>query len=295
MLKSITKNKVLLIIGLSIFLAFTFSSVFARPYWHWGYRWYRPYIGIGVMVNALPYGYSTVIIDGVPYYYYDGYYLRPYHTGYIVVPEPPAVVATPPDAPQTKAPGEDTVIVYIPNSNGSYTSVVLTKNDKGYVGPKGEIYNSMPTVDQLKALYGVNSTAAAPASVSNKFQNGTITVKVVNSPALNGVTNYFSIFDVSDDPLTSPGILAVGQFVVSNGTGSGTAYMINRNANYHVVFTGGVMYNIGILADLTGKGNVLINGNYISESLSNTVNGNITITIDYGSFYRLFKLIEKGK
>lgn len=140
----------------------------------------------------------------------------------------------------------------------------------------------MPTIDQLKALYG--STPSIATSISNGFQNGKITVKVVKAPALNGITNYFSVFDVSDNPITSPGILAVGQFVVSNGSGSGIAYMINKNTDYPVLFTGNIMYNIGILADITGKGNVFTNGNFVSESLSNMVNGDTTITIDYGSF-----------
>ena len=44
--------------------------------------------------------------------------------------------------------------VSIPNSNGTFTAVKLTKHGKGYLGPQGEFYIGHPTVAQLKALYG---------------------------------------------------------------------------------------------------------------------------------------------
>ena len=47
------------------------------------------------------------------------------------------------------------VTVNITNSNGSITPVTLTKQGVGYVGPRGEYYNSLPTEEQLKqAGYG---------------------------------------------------------------------------------------------------------------------------------------------
>ena len=46
------------------------------------------------------------------------------------------------------------VTVNITNSNGSINTVRLRKQGVGYVGPKGEYYNTMPTEDQLKPLYG---------------------------------------------------------------------------------------------------------------------------------------------
>jgi uncharacterized protein YcfJ len=42
----------------------------------------------------------------------------------------------------------------IPNSNGSYTPVTLNKVGYGqYRGPRGEIYTSMPSAEQLKQAY----------------------------------------------------------------------------------------------------------------------------------------------
>jgi uncharacterized protein YcfJ len=48
----------------------------------------------------------------------------------------------------------NTVTVNITNSNGSVTPVVLRKQGVGYVGPRGEYYNNLPTPEQLKPVYG---------------------------------------------------------------------------------------------------------------------------------------------
>jgi len=48
----------------------------------------------------------------------------------------------------------DTVTIYVPNSNGSYTPITLVKHGNGYIGPQGEYYAGNPTVAQLKVLYG---------------------------------------------------------------------------------------------------------------------------------------------
>jgi len=49
------------------------------------------------------------------------------------------------------------IVVWIRNDNGSMTSVTLTRNYGGFVGPMGEYYSTMPTEDQLRALYGIRS------------------------------------------------------------------------------------------------------------------------------------------
>ncbi len=48
----------------------------------------------------------------------------------------------------------NTVTVNVTNSNGSITPVTLRKQGVGYVGPRGEFYNSLPTAEQLKPIYG---------------------------------------------------------------------------------------------------------------------------------------------
>jgi len=50
----------------------------------------------------------------------------------------------------------NTATINITNSNGSITQVKLRKQGVGYVGPKGEYYNQLPTEEQLKqAGYGL--------------------------------------------------------------------------------------------------------------------------------------------
>ncbi len=46
------------------------------------------------------------------------------------------------------------VTVWLNNSNGSRTSVRLTRSGPGYLGPRGEWYRSMPTGSQLRVVYG---------------------------------------------------------------------------------------------------------------------------------------------
>ena len=50
----------------------------------------------------------------------------------------------------------NTVTVNITNSNGSVSQVRLTKQGVGYVGPRGEYYDKLPTGEQLRqAGYGL--------------------------------------------------------------------------------------------------------------------------------------------
>ncbi len=49
---------------------------------------------------------------------------------------------------------QQSVTVWITNSNGSKTPVVLKISGPNYIGPKGEVYPSMPTEEQLRPLYG---------------------------------------------------------------------------------------------------------------------------------------------
>jgi len=48
----------------------------------------------------------------------------------------------------------NTVMVKVTNSNGSIIQVPLRKQGIGYVGPRGEYYDKLPTEDQLRPVYG---------------------------------------------------------------------------------------------------------------------------------------------
>ena len=48
----------------------------------------------------------------------------------------------------------NTAVVNIANSNGSTTPVMLHRSGNQWIGPRGEVYNNMPTEAQLKPVYG---------------------------------------------------------------------------------------------------------------------------------------------
>jgi len=48
----------------------------------------------------------------------------------------------------------NTVTVNITNSNGSISTVKLTKQGVGYVRPRSEYYDHLPTENELKPIYG---------------------------------------------------------------------------------------------------------------------------------------------
>ncbi len=49
---------------------------------------------------------------------------------------------------------QNTVTIWITNSNGSQIPVRLVKDGPGYIGPRGERYPTMPSEAQLKQVYG---------------------------------------------------------------------------------------------------------------------------------------------
>jgi hypothetical protein len=48
----------------------------------------------------------------------------------------------------------DSVLVNIHNSNGSVSTVRLTRSGIGYVGPRGEFYDHLPGEAELRPVYG---------------------------------------------------------------------------------------------------------------------------------------------
>ncbi len=120
-------------------------------------RFYRPHDSGYIMVSApigaiiirLPWWHKKVIVKGKTYYRYGGVYYTRCPQGYMVVPDPTACCAA-----STTTTVNETVTVYIPNANGSYTAVMLERSANGYIGPQKEFYPEHPTVDQLAVLYG---------------------------------------------------------------------------------------------------------------------------------------------
>ncbi len=66
----------------------------------------------------------------------------------VVEPMPTVTINTPVSVE------EIAITVWITNSNGSKTTVRLTRQGPWYVGPRGEYYAEMPTNEQLRIVYG---------------------------------------------------------------------------------------------------------------------------------------------
>lgn len=49
---------------------------------------------------------------------------------------------------------QNVVSVWVTNSNGSQVEVKLRRSGPNYIGPRGEVYQTMPTEDQLRQVYG---------------------------------------------------------------------------------------------------------------------------------------------
>ncbi|MDB6031994.1 MAG: putative lipoprotein [Verrucomicrobiales bacterium] len=72
-----------------------------------GHHFWGGFIG-GALVASLPIGYETLMLNGSPYYYYDGIYYQPQPTGYQeVYPPVGAAITEPPDGAVPVAAGNN--------------------------------------------------------------------------------------------------------------------------------------------------------------------------------------------
>ena len=107
---------------------------------------------VGACVPSLPPGCDTVFIQGAPYYQNDGVYYKQAPDGYTVVPVG-LTKAIPVKAIRERE-EETTLVVNVPNKNGSYTPVTLQLAANGmYIGPQGEVYPTKPSMTQLNRMY----------------------------------------------------------------------------------------------------------------------------------------------
>jgi len=162
--------KKLLVFVLAVVILCSFSSVYAGPWDYHHPRGYHYYGGhwwlgdtivaglvAGTIIATLPPHYRTVYVGGVPYYYDGTYYYQSGPTGYVVVQPAVAPVVLAPAPAVVVAPPvvhNASVTVKVKNKNGTVSEIMLVRRGNGYVGPQGEYYDSMPTTEQLSALYG---------------------------------------------------------------------------------------------------------------------------------------------
>lgn len=110
----------------------------------------RPY-GCSPHISSRVYHYpyrSTSIVYHSPHYSRFSSICAPRHN--IVVTVPPVVHRPAP----VQVVESSTITVWFTNTNGSKSSVTLTKSGPGFIGPRSEYYKSMPTDEQLRMVYG---------------------------------------------------------------------------------------------------------------------------------------------
>lgn len=102
--------------------------------------------GIGVGVAALTGGDDSDLLVGAAIGGAGGYWLGNEADKKKAQQTPMATTGT--------AAQQEIVSVWVTNSNGSKTEVKLRKTATGYMGPKGEVYSTLPTEDELRPVYG---------------------------------------------------------------------------------------------------------------------------------------------
>lgn len=108
----------------------------------------------GAIIATLPPGFTTLHVNGAPLYFAAGVYYRPHAQGYMVIAspvDPPPQPLPPPPMPCT--PVVDSVTMTVHLAAGGTAPVVLKRHGRGWLGPKGEIYDRLPSEQQLAPYY----------------------------------------------------------------------------------------------------------------------------------------------
>jgi hypothetical protein len=108
---------------------------------------------VGAVVEAVPAGYRVIAVNGVAYYTVDNVYYRYTPQGYMVVAPPAVQVVSPVPVVHSLADAGQSFTVYVPDSRGGYTGVVITRWGSGFIGPQGEFYPEFPGIEQLGVMY----------------------------------------------------------------------------------------------------------------------------------------------
>lgn len=114
------------------------------------------------IIRHLPPRHRVVIVDNTTYYVSGSTYYKTTPGGYVIVDEPANVVIVK-SQPQTTtkivtAPSSS-VTLYVPKLDSTgYQQVTLEKYNAGYLGPQGEYYPVMPTIDTLSQIYGIDES-----------------------------------------------------------------------------------------------------------------------------------------
>lgn len=108
----------------------------------------------GAIIPNLPNGFTSLQVNGEPYYLAANVFYQPHAQGYAVAPSPvePAPKTLPPP-PMPFAPVADSVTMTVHLAAGGTAQVVLKRHGLGWIGPKGEMYDRLPSEQQLAPYY----------------------------------------------------------------------------------------------------------------------------------------------
>jgi hypothetical protein len=130
------------------------------PHWYYGGVYYKlggdGYVTVSLpVVRVIPPRHRIVLVGGVIYYVADGVYYQSVPGGYIIVRDVPKVKQETAVAEAPK-PQEDTFTLYVPKKNDDgFVPVVLKRLEGGFLGPQGEFYPTVPSIEWLTEMYGI--------------------------------------------------------------------------------------------------------------------------------------------
>jgi hypothetical protein len=119
-------------------------------------RYFLAAAPMGVIVPVMPVGAIRLRFGAARYHYYNGIYYQAAPRGYVVVSRPDTVYVDGASSDmQTRFVETSSTTVMIKNTNDSETPVRLEEVDGKWKGPNGELYDHLPTEDQLRPVYGL--------------------------------------------------------------------------------------------------------------------------------------------
>jgi len=111
----------------------------------------------GALVPSLPAGYTTITVGPDTFFIVEGIYYRQVpgmDKGYEVVPSPVDPIQMQPPPPPMPPPipifePAEMVSILVHGADNTTSQVVLKRDGHRWIGPKGEVYDRLPTEQQL--------------------------------------------------------------------------------------------------------------------------------------------------
>ena len=142
---------------------------------------------------------------------------------------------------------------------------------------KSNFFHSLFVATVIIGLVALVFSGCPNSSASDE----TITVKLINAGDGNGKNFYFNVYNEGESNAAKDDPVAWGVDQIL----SATAEDVAEDDNGDVIFTGGEKYDIYALVDLDDSGpEAATSGDMRGGPFTVEVDGNTTITLDYGEF-----------